>query len=231
MKVIIGCPSDYLGLIILIFISRCLSKSSSWRLGDILACTATIFSPWCLLHAKYLKLFVIHFLLDGDNPTDWLQQVKEGGELAGEEGVALTGDVGGGVEDAEDLGVHQDGHVVLLHQLLVPGLHPGVDPVGERLAHQGVGHVDDPLAGQLAQVFGVREVLPSVVVLAGFGEELLDAEALVLGHRQVLDLVGVDELLGAGDEGLEEVDGDVLVGREVGPAVHRREVVPREEVS
>ena len=139
--------------------------------------------------------------------------------------------MGGGVEDAEDLGVHHDRHVVLLDHVLVAGFHACIDPVGEGLAHERVRDVDDPLARQLVEIIYVGEVRDSRWMLARFVEELLDAEAFVLRHGQVLHLVGVNELLGAGDESFEEVYGDVLVRREVGAALDRGELVPADKVS
>ena len=67
-------------------------------------------------------------------------------------------------------------------------------PVSEGLAGQRVDKVDDPLARQLAQVILIWEVGCNLGVLACLVQELLDAEALVLGQGQVLHLVAVEEL-------------------------------------
>ena len=139
--------------------------------------------------------------------------------------------MGGGLEGAEDVGVHLDGHVALLNELLVARLDDDLHPVGEGLAHQRVGHVDDPLAGELADVVSLREVLGCVGVLCCLCQELFDTEPLVLRHGQVLHPVAVKELLGAHDERLEEVDCDVLVGRQERAALNGGEVIPEEKVS
>ena len=57
-------------------------------------------------------------------------------------------------------------------------------------------------------------------------EDLLDAEALVLGQRQVTDSVVADVLLHALDERFQEVYGVVLERSQVRMAVHGQEVVP-----
>ena len=145
--------------------------------------------------------------------------------------VLLTGDVGGGLEGAKDVGVHLDAHVTLFNELLVARIHNSLHPVGEGLAHQRVGHVDDPLAGELADVVRLREVLGCVRVLGCLRQELLDAEPLVLWHGQVLDTVAVKKLFGAHDQRLEEVDCDVLVGRQERAALNGGEVIPEEKVS
>ena len=88
----------------------------------------------------------------------------------------------GGVEGAEDVGVHHDGHVALRHQVSVTGLHASLHPVGEGPADERVRHVDDPLPRKLADVFLVGEVDERLGMLGGLREELLDAEALVLWH-------------------------------------------------
>ena len=62
-------------------------------------------------------------------------------------------------------------------------------------------------------------------------EDLLDAKARVLRHRQVANPVAVDELLSSLDQRLEEVDGMVLVRGKVGLAVDGQEVEPTERVS
>ena len=57
-------------------------------------------------------------------------------------------------------------------------------------------------------------------------QDLFDTQALVLGQRKVTDLVAVDELLGALDERLEEVDSMALVRRQVGMALDGQKVEP-----
>ena len=137
----------------------------------------------------------------------------------------------GGVEGTEDVRVHHDGHVALRHQVSVTGLHASLHPLGEGPADERVRDVDDPLPRQLADVVLVGEVDERLGVLGGLREELLDAEALVLRHGQVLDAVGMEELLRAHNQRLEEVDCDVVVVREVGVALDRGEMIPSERVS
>ena len=57
-------------------------------------------------------------------------------------------------------------------------------------------------------------------------EDLPDPKALVLRKREVAHVVCVHELLGALDDGLEEVDGVALVRCEVRMTLHREERVP-----
>ena len=77
----------------------------------------------------------------------------------------------------------------------------------------------------------LREIVCHLRILVCLLQELLDAEALVLRHRKVLDLVAVEELALAVDELLEEVDGVALQGRQVGVALDGEEVVPEDKVS
>ena len=61
-------------------------------------------------------------------------------------------------------------------------------------------------------------------------EDLLDAEPRVLREREVADAVAADVLLVAHDEVLQEVDGVVLVRREVRVAVDGQEAIATERV-
>ena len=99
----------------------------------------------------------------------------------------LTGDVGAVVEAAEDLRVDVDGELLLVEELLVPGLHDDSDPLAEGLADIGVDEVDEPLPGDLFPVALVGQVVLHDGVLLRLDEHLLDAEPLVLGHREVVD--------------------------------------------
>ena len=104
-------------------------------------------------------------------------------------------------------------------------------PVREGLVDQRVGEVDDPLPGQAPEVLLVGQVLPGLRIAQRFFDELLDAQAFVLGHGEVAHSVAVDELPLALDQLLQEVDGVALVGGEVCAALDREEVVPRGGVS
>ena len=70
-----------------------------------------------------------------------------------------------------------------------------------------------------------------VFVLKHLRQHLLNAEALILRHRQVADVLAVDVLLPARDEVLEEVDGVDLLRPKVGLAVDSEEAVPADSVS
>ena len=149
----------------------------------------------------------------------------------GESKRVLTRHVRRRLERAENFGVHADGHLPLLHQLAVAGLDVLEHPVGEGLAAERVDQVDHPLARQLPLLVGLGEESSNLGVLGRLLQELLDAEPLVLRHRQVLDLVAVEELALAVDQRLEEVDGVAVVIGEVGAALHGEEVVPAGRVS
>ena len=129
------------------------------------------------------------------------------------------------LESSENFWVHLDAHVSLGNELFVSRCHLGRNPVGKGPSHQGVRDVDYPLARKLLQVLGLWEVDGGVGVLGRLGQELLYAEAFILRHTKVVDAVSADKLLAASDEVLEEVDGDVLVGRQEGVALHRGKVV------
>ena len=136
-----------------------------------------------------------------------------------------------GLEGSHDVGVHHDGELLVCNDLSVPRLNVLEHPVGKRLASQRVHNVDDPLAGEPHVVVLLREIICHLRILAGLLQELLEAEALVLRHREVLDLVAVEELALAVDELLEEVDRVALKGRQVGMALDGEEVVPEDKVS
>ena len=125
------------------------------------------------------------------------------------------------MEAAQDLRVDLDGELLLLDKLRVARLDPHLDPVGERLLNQGVGEVDEPLTRQPLELFRVRKVRSGHLVVLRQLEDLLDAKAFVLRHRQVTDAVAVDELSLTLNERLEVVDGVALVGRQVRVTVYR----------
>ena len=115
-----------------------------------------------------------------------------------------------GLEGTQDVRVHHDGHVALGNELLVASLHLVLHPVSEGPANECIRHVNDPLSRKLAKVVVVWEIDGRIGVLGRLLEELFEAEALVLRHGQVLYAVRVQELLGAHDDLLQEVDGDLL---------------------
>ena len=142
----------------------------------------------------------------------------------------LTRDGRGLGEAAEDLGVDVDGQLLLLDEALVAALDDGLGPVGEGLPDERVAEVDEPLPWELAELLLLGQVVGADLVAERLLEDLLDAEALVLGEGEVADAVVADELLLALDDGLEVVDGVALVGREVGVAVDGEEGVPTDGV-
>jgi len=135
------------------------------------------------------------------------------------------------LEAAKDFGVDVDGQVLLVDELLVPGLDALVGPVSERLVNQRVGKVDDPLPGQASEVFLVGQVLPGLRIAQSFFDELFDAQAFVLGYREITHSIAVDELSLALDQLLQKVDGMTLVGCKVCTALNCEKVVPRKMLS
>ena len=103
--------------------------------------------------------------------------------------VVLTRDVGAVLELLRHDRIHGDHHVALLGHQLVPVLdlltHPGL----EGLVDDGSADVDDPLLRRLRQVLVVGQVRLDVGDVGDELEDLLDAQALVLRHVEVLDLV------------------------------------------
>ena len=57
----------------------------------------------------------------------------------------------------------------------------------------------------------LRQVVKASLVALSLLKDVLDAEALVLWQRQVLNTVVVDETLAATDDALQIVDGEALI--------------------
>ena len=57
----------------------------------------------------------------------------------------------------------------------------------------------------------LRQVVKASLVALSLLKDILDAEALVLWQRQVLNTVVVDETLAATDDALQIVDGEALI--------------------
>ena len=123
----------------------------------------------------------------------------------------LTGDGGRLGEAAEYLRVDVDAQLLLINQPLVARLNDGLGPVRERLPHQRVRQVDEPLPRQLPMLVRLRQVVKASLVALSLLKDVLDAEALVLRQRQVPHPVVVDETLAAADDALQKVDGVALV--------------------
>ena len=82
------------------------------------------------------------------------------------------------------------------------------------------------MPGDLLPVALLGQVVLHDLILLRLDKHLLDAEALILGNREVADPVLVDKFLGAVDDALHEVDRHALVGGQVGVAVDGKEEVP-----
>ena len=105
--------------------------------------------------------------------------------------------------------VHIYQELLLLRDLFVPLLHHLADPGLEFRADDAVGQIDDELLVELLDLLGNRHVFHELLVVADLREDLLDGEALVLRDVDVLDVLALDEFLGAGDEVLEKA-GEML---------------------
>ena len=122
----------------------------------------------------------------------------------------LTGYSGRLGKAAEYLGVYVDAQFLLINQPLVARLDDGPSPICKRLAHQRVSQVNKPLPWQFTMLIRLRQIVKASLVALSLLKDILDAEALVLWQRQVLNLVVVDETFAAIDDALQEVDGVAL---------------------
>ena len=104
-------------------------------------------------------------------------------------GAILTRDVGAGSELLSHDGVHGDHHVALLRHQGVAVFDLLADPSLEWLVDDGSTDVHDPLLRRLRQVLVVGEEGLDIGIVGDELEDLLDGEALVLRHVEVLDLV------------------------------------------
>ena len=95
----------------------------------------------------------------------------------------------------ENLGnfrIDGDVEILLLGDLLVPRLDLGFDPVVELLADDGAGHVHDELFWQPSQFFRCRIVIVAFWLLIEKCGDLLDAEAFILRHEDVFQILAFD---------------------------------------
>ena len=122
----------------------------------------------------------------------------------------LTAYVRGGLELGVHHGIHFDVHVLLVLHVEVALLHLGGDPGPERLADHGGADVDDPLLRRLREVLVVWEEGLDVGDVGDELENLLDAQTLVLGDVEVLDLVVLQVSLLLVQDVFEEVDRCVI---------------------
>ena len=99
----------------------------------------------------------------------------------------------GGLELRQHGWVHSNHQLFLLRHLGVAFLLLLCDPISEGLAYDSGTHVDDPLLGDLLQVWIIRQVVVDVVVVADELHDPLHREVLVLGQEHGLN-VGVEDL-------------------------------------
>ena len=108
--------------------------------------------------------------------------------------LALTADCLGLLVYGGYLWIHLYEHLPLLHDLGVSFIYSGFDPCAERLPNNRVDDVGDVGPGQLQNLLlcfgqGSQDL---IIVLAEL-EEVLDAKALILGHRDVLHVLSLNE--------------------------------------
>ena len=115
-------------------------------------------------------------------------------------------DAGGVVEDGGDLLVDLDELVGLDGDPLIARVDLGRHPLLEVPAGEGGQDVHDPLLGEAGPLLLIiREVSLQVRVAVDVGVDLLQPEALILGHVAVGHLVLLDVLLEAADDVLQKV--------------------------
>ena len=77
----------------------------------------------------------------------------------------------------------------------MPGVDPGIDPVGEGLANYGVDYVGDVLARQLLQLsLHQGQGSQNIWILHGELHQMLDSQALELRNDYMLDVLGLEHL-------------------------------------
>ena len=96
------------------------------------------------------------------------------------------------MEGLGDIWIHLDEELLLLCQLLVADGNFISSPGAEWLPQDGVGDVDEPLTRNLVHVAVLRQIVVDPGVLSCLLEDALDAEGLVVGHVEDLDLVALD---------------------------------------
>ena len=124
--------------------------------------------------------------------------------------MALTRDMGAVLELLIHLSVHLYHHVSFLRHQLVPILDLRTNPLLEWVADDRRADIDDPLLGRLYQINVVGEEVSDVGLVRYEVQYLLDREALVLRHMELLDLVVHQVSLLLVEDVLQEVDGRVV---------------------
>ena len=102
-------------------------------------------------------------------------------------------DGGGLLEDPSDLRIHLNIQVVHLSPLFMPLIDPGINPIGERLANNGVNYVGDILARQLLKLgLHHRQRRQHICILPGKLHQVLDGKAFELWYDDMLDVLGLE---------------------------------------
>ena len=107
---------------------------------------------------------------------------------------ALTGDLGGGVEDGGDLRVKLDYVAALADYLAVALLDLISDPLGELYLQYRGANITDPLLWRLVDLLLIGEVLVDLLVAVIQEQgDLLDGEPLILRDIDVPDVLAFDD--------------------------------------
>lgn len=122
----------------------------------------------------------------------------------------LTADVCAGLELSQHCWVHRDHDLVLVGHVGVALLHLLCDPILEGLSDHSSQDIHDPLLGHLRQVHLIRQVVDDTGILSREFKDPLEAQVLVLGHEDGLDVVTGDVSLFAVDDVLQEVHVHVV---------------------
>ena len=135
-----------------------------------------------------------------------------------EEGDTTYADIIACIEGTSDRWIHLDHHLSLLDDLLVPLAALFHDPALQSLADHGVEHIDNPCLLHLHELLLDREPKVDIRLQSSCdGEELKEAESLVLGTMKHLHRLRRQSALHVVDDLLQEVDGDLGVVRKVEP--------------
>ena len=98
------------------------------------------------------------------------------------------------MEGSGDLWVQLDRIAALLYDFTVPSLDLVTDPLGEEDLQDRRADITNPLLRSLVDLLLLRQVVEDLLV-ASFKElaDLLDGEALILRHRDVPDILVLDD--------------------------------------
>ena len=88
-------------------------------------------------------------------------------------------------EDLSDVLIKLDKQILLARHVVVPLFDHGVDPLRERLANNGVAHVDQPLPRKPVPVELVRQEGEHLRGLFHLRQDVLDGQAFILRCEQV----------------------------------------------